>query len=62
MGQIIKTCHLDWCDSDEKDKILNLKEHDSDWEGENGEYAPVEFNLFSNGTENPRKPKIYNFL
>ena len=45
-----------------KIKDLYLKEvlglHDSDWEGENGEYAPVEFNLFSSGTENPRKPKI----
>ena len=42
---------------------LYLKEElglqDSDWEGGDGEYAPVKFNLFSSRIENPRKPKIY---
>ena len=38
-----------------KIKDLYLKEHNSDWEEEDGEYAPVEFNLFLAG---PRKPKI----
>ena len=32
-----------------KIKDLYLKEHNSDWEGEDGEYAPVEFNLFLAG-------------
>ena len=34
-----------------KIKDLYLKEHNSDWEGEDGEYAPVEFNLFLVGSK-----------
>ena len=46
-----------------KIKDLYVKEvlglNDSDWEGEDGDYTPVKFNLFFSGTKNPRKPKIY---
>ena len=65
MGQIIKTCHLDCWESDEKDKgFMPKKSINSDSEGEDGEneenggYAPVEFSRFPDGTSNRKKPKI----
>ena len=45
-----------------KIKDLYLKEHNSDWEGEDGEYAPVEFNLFSSGRKYRISFKLKNFF
>ena len=62
MGQIIKTCHLDCWDSDEKDKRFisktNIIDANSVWEGVDGEYTLRKFSLFPGGIKYSRKPKI----